>query len=158
METPTYRKILALLADVPHERYEHEHVHSSEDAAKVRGTKLEEAAKALVLTTASRGLIQCVVAGHRRLDLRKIKRLLGETNVCLAHPDVVLEATGCPVGSVPPFGNLFEPPIPIYADEELFSREYIVFSAASHHHSIRMEAIEWKELVDAEIVDIGKGA
>ncbi len=156
--TEFYHKILAVLggAGVPYEHLEHEHVHSSEDAAKVRGTKLEEAAKALVLKTGSGEFLQCVVAGHRKLDLRKIKSFLGEKNVALAHPDEVLARTGCPVGTVPPFGTLFDPPLRTLADTEVFSRDHVCFSAASHYHSIRMASQDWKSIVGAEVVDIGK--
>ncbi|MBR9700509.1 YbaK/EbsC family protein [Candidatus Woesearchaeota archaeon] len=156
MTEETYKEILKKLdeAGVNYEKLEHEHVHSSEDAAKVRGTSLEEAAKALVLQSKSGKIFLCVVSGHRKLDLRKIKKIIGEKNCSLAHPDVVFEATGCKVGTVPPWGNLFD--IPIYADEELFTREHVVFSAGTHHNSIRMLAEDWERLVGAERADIGK--
>jgi len=155
-----YRKIVRLLDDagVSYETFEHEHVHSSADAAKVRGTKIEEAAKALVLAKGDGTLFQCIVSGGRRLDLKKIKTLLDEKNVSLAHPDKVFDATGCKVGSVPPFGNLFDSLLPMYADQELFTREHIVFCAGSHHHSVRMLANDWLTLTGAEMVDIGKAS
>jgi Ala-tRNA(Pro) deacylase len=158
-ETESYRRIIATLKGhgVEFETYTHEHIHSSHDAARVRGTVLEEAAKALVLQ-AGNGLVQCIVNGHRRLDLKVIKQLLGERNIALAHPDKVLAASGCTVGSVPPFGNLFEPPMPVYCDKDLFSREHIVFSAGSHHHSIRMRAEDWKTVVKPIVVEIGRPA
>lgn len=141
-------------ANVPYEKLEHEHVHTSEDAAKVRGTKLEEAAKALILATKSGKIIQCVISGHRRIDLKKLKDIIGERNLSLAHPDKVFEATGCKVGTVPPFGNLFN--IPIYADSDIFNREYVVFSAGTHHESVRMKSTDWKTVTGATVVDIGK--
>jgi len=122
----------------------------------VRGTKLEEAAKALVLETGSGRVIMCVVSGHRRIDLKALKVLLGEKNVSLAHPEKVLSETGCPIGTVPPFGNLFDKPLSIYADQDVFAREHIVFSAGSHHHSVRMRADDWRHLVNPIVVDIGK--
>lgn len=137
-----------------YEKLSHEHVHTSEDAAKMRGTKLEEAAKALILATKSGKIIQCVVSGHRRLDLKKLKDIIGEKNLSLAHPDQVFTATGCKVGTVPPFGNLFR--IPIYADSDIFSREYVVFSAGTHHDSVRMKSGDWKAVTGAVVVDIGK--
>ena len=152
-----YKKIVHLLQEnkLHFTTYEHEHVHSSEDAAKVRGTSLEEAAKALVLMTGSGMLVLCMVAGHRKLDLKKVKELLDEKNVRLADPDLVFEVSGCKVGSVPPFGNLFDTPLPMYADDELFTREHIVFSAGSHYHSIRMKAEDWAAITKTEIVSIG---
>lgn len=158
MHGDMFQRIAAFLDDcnAAYEVFEHDHVHSSEDAARVRGTALEESAKALVLQAKSGRIFQCVVGGHRRLDLRKIKALTGEKNCSLAHPDTVLSETGCPVGTVPPFANLFEQPLEMYADEELFAREKIVFSAGSHYRSIRMDAQEWAELTGARREDIGK--
>jgi len=153
-----YRKIITTLkaAQVPFEHFEHEHIVTSDDAAKVRGLSLTLGAKALVLETGNGKIVQCVVNGHRRLDLKKVKALLNEKNVSLAHPDKVLTASGCTVGSVPPFGNLFEPPIPVYADEYLQEQEFMVFSAATHNHSVKMKVKDWVEIVQPVIVDIGK--
>jgi prolyl-tRNA editing enzyme YbaK/EbsC (Cys-tRNA(Pro) deacylase) len=157
--TDLYRRIVAILTagGLEFQTFEHEHVHHSADAAQIRGTKLEEAAKALVLETGSGKLVMCVVSGHRRLDLKKIKQLLGEKNVALADPEKVFIATGCKIGSVPPFGNLFDPPMPVYADADVLSRSHVVFSAGSHYHSIRMGSRDWADVVQPAITDIGKG-
>lgn len=133
---------------------EHEHVHTSSDAAKTRGTKIEEAAKALVLQTKSGKVFMCVVSGHLRLDLKKIKKLVGEKNCSLAHPDVVFEKTGCKVGTVPPFPNLFE--LEAYVDSKVFDNEEIVFSAGTHNHSIRMNAKDWQKVTGIIVEDISK--
>ena len=158
--TVLYHRIIALLksSGVPFEHYDHEHIVTSADAARVRGTVLEEAAKALVLHLGNGELVQCVVNGHRRLDLKEVKRLLGEKNVALAAPDAVLARTGCTVGSVPPFGNLFEPPMRVIVDKEVFAREFLVFSAATHHHSVRMRSDDWLRLTGAQVEEIGKSA
>ena len=134
---------------------EHEHVHTSADAAKTRGTKIEEATKALVLQTKSGKVFMCVVSGHLRLDLKKIKKLVGEKNCSLASPDIVLEKTGCKVGTVPPFPNLFN--LEAYVDKCVFDNEEIVFSAGTHNHSIRMNSREWQELTGIRVEDISKG-
>jgi prolyl-tRNA editing enzyme YbaK/EbsC (Cys-tRNA(Pro) deacylase) len=153
-----FEKIIGMLDahHVHYETFDHEHVHTSKDAALVRGTKLEEAAKALVLKTGSGKLIQCIVSGHRKLDMKKLKQLLGEKNISLAHPDEVLSSTSCVVGTVPPVGNLFDPPMPVYADEDIFTRDHVVFSAGSHFKSIRMNSSDWKMVVQPIVADIGK--
>lgn len=157
-EPPMFHKIVELLKsrNVQFDLYSHTHVHSSADAAQIRGTSLEEAAKALVLETGSGKIIQCIVSGHRKIDLKKLKDLLGEKNISLAHPDKVLSATGCPVGTVPPFGNLFDPPLSVYADEGIFARDHVVFSAGSHYRSVRMRAADWRLVVQPIVGDIGK--
>lgn len=157
-ETIVYKKIINLLneSNIQFESYTHEHVHHSHEAAQIRGTKLEEAAKAIVLETGSKKIIMCIVSGHRKIDLKKLKQILNEKDIHLAHPDKVLEATGCPIGSVPPFGNLFS--IPMYVDADVLSREHLVFSAGSHHHSVRMRADDWCQITVPHVVDIGKEA
>jgi prolyl-tRNA editing enzyme YbaK/EbsC (Cys-tRNA(Pro) deacylase) len=165
-ETEMYRAILAALdgAGVPYERFEHEHVHHSADAARVRGTALEEAAKAIVLEcgghadgrVGSGRLVMGVVSGHRRIDLKALKQLLGEKDIHLARPDAVLAATTRPIGSVPPFGNLFMPPMAVYCDADVLSREHLVFSAGSHHHSVRMRTTDWMRVAGPIVAAIGK--
>jgi Ala-tRNA(Pro) deacylase len=140
---------------IPYMLLEHEHVHTSEDAAKVRGTRLEEAAKALVLNDRTHDrLFMCVVSGHKKLDLKKIKVMLNSKDVSLAHPDDVLAATGCKVGTVPPFPSLFG--FDGYCDEGVFENEYVVFSAASHYKSIRMKAEDWKAVAGVVVTRLAQ--
>ena len=157
--TDLYHRIIALVKEsgVAFEHYEHEHIHTSAEAAAVRGTVLREAAKALILKAGDE-LVQCVVNGHRRLDLKAIKLLLHERNVALASPEDVLARTGCTVGSIPPFGNLFSPPMRIIADTHVTKGEYVVFSVATHHHTIRMRSADWQRLTGADVEEIGKDA
>lgn len=155
----THERIIALLKEhrLPYTLLEHEHVHTSRDAATVRGTRLEEAAKALVLEAKQEGkrtVFLCVVSGHRRLDLKRVKALLDTKNASLAHPDLVLERTGCKVGTVPPFPALLG--LKGYADEAIFANEHVVFSAASHHKSIRMRSEDWLRVSGCTRVEIGK--
>ncbi|RME31038.1 hypothetical protein D6789_03960 [Candidatus Woesearchaeota archaeon] len=136
---------------------EHDHVHTSNDAAKVRGTKLEEAAKALVLEAKNDGerfVFMCVVNGHRRVDLKKVKLLIGTKNASLAHPDTVFERTGCKVGTVPPFPALLG--LKGYADEAILEQEHVVFSAASHYKSVRMRSEDWLRVSGCTLAAIGK--
>ena len=85
-EPPLYNAIIAFLEEnnVPHEVFVHEYVRTSEDASRVRGVELSQGAKALVLMTGSGTLVQCIVRAHRKIDLKKVKLLLGEKNVCPA--------------------------------------------------------------------------
>ncbi len=157
MSDEVHGRIRALLdgKGFAYELLEHEHVHTSEDAAKVRGTKLEEAAKALVLEDRThKRLFMCVVSGHKKLDLKKIKSILNSKDISLAHPDDVFAKTGCKVGTVPPFPGLFS--LDGYADEGIFANEHVVFSAASHVKSIRMKATDWETVAGVRRVDIGK--
>lgn len=134
-----------------YELMEHEFVHSSEDAAKIRGTNLEEAAKALVMQGKKDGkkfFFMCVVSGHKRLDLKKIKVMLECKNVSLASPEDVLKVTGLEIGKVPPFPFLFD--LEGYVDQGVLDNEFVVFSAGSHFKSVRMLSEDWKELAGVQ--------
>ena len=136
---------------------EHDHVHSSEQAARVRGTSLEEAAKALVLQgkkNDEKKFFMCVVSGHKRLDLKKIKEVTGFPNVSLASPEKVLELTGLEVGKIPPFPFLFD--LDGYVDKGVLENEYVCFSAASNFKSVRMRSKEWRVIASVPDKDIAQ--
>lgn len=150
MARDVFERICALLYShhVEYERLEHEHVHHSHEAAKIRGNKVEQAAKAIVLKERKEGrILMFVVGGDRKIDLRVVKKdILGVKNISLASPEEVLAATTCTIGSVPPFGNLFD--IPVYFDKHLAdTQEEIVFSAGTHNDSIRMKTKDYLSVV-----------
>lgn len=106
----------------------------SVSASKIRGSNLNQGAKALILKTKSGKFVQMVLPANLRLDLKKAKFLVGEKNISLASPDEVFELTSCVVGSVPPCGNLWN--IPVYFDKLLFDKELVVFSSGTLEDSI----------------------
>lgn len=153
---PVFLKITELL-DKHHIKYkvlEHEHVITSADAAQIRGTDIRNGAKALVLKSKSGRFFMIVISAAERVDLKKFKHTIMEKNVSLAAPDEVLEKTGCTVGSVPPFGNLFD--IPVYIDRSFLKKEKIVFSAGSHTKSIEMKLEDYLEVVKPIREDLRK--
>jgi len=160
MSESTFLQIKELLDSkkVEYKHLVHEHVKTSEEAARVRGTRLEDAAKALICKVQNSGndgeLIQAIIPGNERLDLKKLKLILDAKNISLASPDEVLERTGCTIGSIPPFGILWN--IRMLIDEELLKRELIVFSAGTHTDSIQLKPEDYMKVVDAKVVEIKK--
>ena len=136
--------------NISFEILEHDFVHTSEDAARVRGTKLAFAAKAIVLK-ADKKNIMCVLGGNRKIDFKKIKKDLGIKNLRLENTDEVLKITGCKVGTVPPLGNLFE--LKTYVDKTLLESNYLVFSAASNYKSIKLSPSDYVDFVNPKILE-----
>ena len=134
--------------------FTHDHVITAEEAARVRNTKIEEAAKALILKDKENNIYQFIISGHKRLELKKIKRYFGIKNIALADPDTVKEKTGCTVGSVPPFGTIFN--LIVYIDKSVTENEYVVFSAGTHNDSIRMKSRDYINVVKGIVGDFGK--
>jgi Ala-tRNA(Pro) deacylase len=142
-------------AGVAFDIVEHAPVRTSEDAARVRGTRLEEGAKALVVRAANR-YVHLVLPAHRRADNAALRALLGTRTLRFATPDELRELTGCAPGAVPPFGNLFD--LPVFVDEELAALERIAFNAGSNAVSITMRAADFVRLSNATIAKFARGS
>lgn len=153
---PVFQRIKELLDQngYDYKVFKHEHVVTSEDAARIRGTDIRNGAKALVLQSKSGKFFMVVISAAERVDLKKFKQAIMEKNVALASPEEVLKKTRCTVGSVPPFGNLFD--IPVYIDKSFLSKERIVFSAGSHTKSIEMNLKDYLEMVKPIAEDLRK--
>lgn len=157
MGKEVFFRILNLLKskNVFFEHLEHEHVHTSHDAAKIRGNSLEQAAKAIVLKVKPKKgdyfFIQCVLPGNKKISLKKLKSVLDLRGASLASADEVLIITGCSIGSVPPFGNLFG--LKVYLDNSVLLQKEIFFSSGTHYDSIRMKSEDFFKVVEPELLD-----
>lgn len=144
MPVSVFERIVRLLDEnkLGYERFEHEPVFTSEDAARIRGTELKQGAKALVLY-ADKKPVMVVVPGDRKIDTKKFKSLYGIKDLRMASPDEVEDVTGVKIGAVPPFGNLFG--IPMYVDSKLRDNQKISFNAGSHTKSITMSCGDFEK-------------
>lgn len=136
------------------EHFSHNHVHTSEDAAKVRGNSLSQAAKAIILKVKIKGeyeFIQAVLQGDKKIDLKTLRKHLKVRSISLATADEVLKITSCTIGSVPPFGHLFG--LDVYVDKSLFDEEYIFFSAGTHNDSIKMRSKEYLNVANPILLE-----
>jgi len=156
MQRDLFNEIKELLDknDVCYEHITHEHIVTSQEGAKIRGLSLQAAAKALIMKASDDLFIQVVVSGAKRANLKSLKKQLKIKNLSLAHPDEVLRVTGCTVGSVPPFGNLFN--LPIYFEEGLLKEPYIVFSAGTHTDSIKLHPDDYVCVVKPTVLSFAK--
>jgi Cys-tRNA(Pro) deacylase len=129
---------------IPYQVSEHKPVYTSEQAAKVRGVELRTGVKALVLKTDDEDFVISLVAAHRRVDLKKLAKIVGTKRLRLANPQEVLKKTGCEIGSVHPFGNL--QCLPTYLDVSILENQMVNFNAGLHTVSIHMKT---KDLIKA---------
>src|SRR5581483_12031780 len=126
--------VLALLTDhhVDYRVLRHEPVLTSEQAAEVRGTPIEDGAKALVCHADDR-LVLVVLPANLRLNTRAFKAANGVKNLRMAAAEEV-EALGAIPGGVPPFGHLMG--LPTYADAGIAGRDTLSFNAGSRTTSV----------------------
>lgn len=121
----------------------HEPVTTSEEAARVRGTPLEQGAKALVFRADER-VILLVLPAHLRINSRAVKHALGSKNLRMVSADELRELTDMEVGAVPPFGSLMG--LPTYADEGLLALPQISFNAGSRTTSLILATADYQRL------------
>jgi len=139
------------------ETFEHEPVKTSEEASKVRsGYSISEGAKALIMrikTAQKRDFVMLVVPGDARFDSEKLKAVLTTKDIRFATSDEIDKITsGVKIGGIPPFGNLFG--LVVYADENIFAREKIIFNAGDRRFSIAMRSSDYKTIVEPKVVSV----
>ena len=128
----------------------HQAVYTSEEAAKIRGTTLKQGARALLLKADDRYILT-VTSAANEVDLEKLKSILDAESLELAKAKDVKTQTGCEVGAVPPFGNLFG--VQTYADQKVLSNDLLAFNAGSNTDSVKMKAADWQKIVKPEVGD-----
>lgn len=143
-------RLLAWLreAGVAFQVLEHPPARTSEEAADVRGTRLEQGAKALVVRAEDR-FVHCVLPAHRRADNAALRAIVGTRKLRFATPEELAALTGCVPGAVPPFGNLFG--LPVLVDEALCANERVVFNAGSRGVSVTMRSDDLVRVAGATV-------
>ena len=72
----------------------------------------------------------------------------------MATKDEVKDLTHLEVGSIPPFGSLFN--IPTYVDTKLGENKEISFNAGLHTKSIKIDYTDWLKVENPTVGDYSK--
>lgn len=138
---------------VSYKSWTHAQVYTSEEAAMVRQEPLSSGAKSMVFRSEGKFLM-VVISGDKKIDFKKVKKVIDSDRLTLAKPEEVEKVMHCKVGSVPPFGNLFD--IPVYMDESLLRSPIINFNAGRHDTSIAMSIADYQEIVKPTLVEVAQ--
>lgn len=141
---------------IPYEVLEHESVYTSEQAAKVRGVELKTGVKALILKTEEGSFVMGLVAADRKIDLKELAKIARTKKLRFASSQEVLEITGCEVGSVHPFGNLYG--LPTYMDSSILENAMVNFNAGLHTVSIQMSVKDLIRAIRPLVEDFSKNS
>ncbi len=148
-----FNKIKQLLDtnNITYQTYNHPPTKTSEEAASYRETPLRIGAKAILLKE-KRGFIIAVIPANRKLDSKKLKKVLQSKKLRFSTEDELKELTGCDKGSLPPFNIFFN--LPIIVDITLFEEEEMAFNAGSLENSIKMKTKDYDGLISPRKEDI----
>lgn len=138
---------------VAYERIPHPHTERALDEARALGVAPAAVAKTLVVTTPE-GYVRAVLAASDRLDLHKVRDLVGAgaKKVHLAREDdLARDYPEFELGAVPPVGGR---PDPVLVDRRLAEQEEIVFEAGSHDESVKLRTQDLLAVAEARLVDL----
>lgn len=131
---------------IPCEFSEHEPVHTSEDAARVRGEPLNTGVKSLLLKTSEGKFILALVRGDRRADMKALARLEGVRRLQLANPAEVMKLTGTEPGGVSPFGHRKK--LKTYMDKSILESPEVNFNTGDPCKTAKMSSSDLRKIVN----------
>lgn len=94
----------------------------------------------------------CIVQASARLDVnRTVKRLMGVSRASFASAEETMELTGMMIGGVTAFA--LPPDLPIYADPNLRSQEYVILGSGSRSSKIKISPGDIGKIPGARFID-----
>src|SRR5215211_3389369 len=134
-------KQLCTLLDIEEAVYrviEHEPEGRTEVIAKIRGNRIEQSIKSMVLQVrlTRKENIYCLanVPGDCRVNFDGVKNYFGADSVAFAKREKAQELTGCVIGAIPPFS--FHDQLQLLADPLIQQNDEVVFNAGCLNRSI----------------------
>ena len=135
---------------------EHEPEGHTEIIAKIRGNRIEQSVKSIVVQVRlnRKENIYCLanVPGDCRIDFAGIKQHFQADSVAFASREKAQELTGCVIGAIPPFS--FSEQLQVLADPLIRENEEVVFNAGRLDRSIFMKLDDYLRIAKPQLVKI----
>ena len=119
---------------------------TAEEAAAALGVVLDHVVKTIVFLADGEPVL-ALVPGSRRVNEKLLAQVCHAQTVERAHPDVAREATGFPVGGIPPFAH--PAPIRTIVDDSLLSVHQVYMGAGSPTSMLAIDTMTLLELTNA---------
>jgi Ala-tRNA(Pro) deacylase len=141
-------------AGAEYELLHHDHTERAVAEARALGLDAADVAKTLIVRTGD-GHVRALVPASERIDMRKVRELVGESKdlVQLAtEEEMARDYPEFELGAVPPLGGSRTDPVVV--DRRLAEREWLVFEAGSHDDSVRVKTADFIRLANAQTADL----
>jgi len=124
-----------------------------EAAAAAVGTRVENIVKSVLFTIDERRVL-AVTCGTDPIERRAIAILygVGRKRVKLAPPEIVLQASGYPVGTVPPFGH--PAPLETLIDPRVLEQAQVYAGGGDHNALVRLDPAEILRISGGQVLDL----
>ena len=136
---------------------EHEPEGRTEVIAKIRGNKVQQSIKSMVLQVRlRRENLYCLanVPGDCRVDFDGVKSHVNADSAAFAKREKAEELTGCVIGAIPPFS--FDEHLILLADPLIQENEEVVFNAGRLDRSIMMKLDDYIRVAQPRLVPIAR--
>jgi Ala-tRNA(Pro) deacylase len=133
----------------------HEPEGRTEMIAKIRGNRIEQSIKSIVVQVRlKKENMYCLanVPGDCRIDFNGLKRHFGADSVAFAAREKAQELTGCVIGAIPPFS--FNAQLQVLADPLIQQNEEVVFNAGRLDRSIFMKLEDYLRIARPQITQM----
>ncbi len=124
--------------------------------AKIRGNRLDQAIKSIVVQVRmERKQNQYCLAnvpGDCRVDLEGIRASFNAMSVAIAPREKAESLSGCSLGAIPPFS--FDDRLLVLADPSIARNEEVVFNAGRLDRSIFMKSGDYMRIAKPRLMDI----
>jgi len=135
---------------------EHEPEGRTEVIAKIRGNRIEQSIKSIVvqvrLTRKDNRYCLANVPGDCRIDFNGIQTHLQADSVAFAAREKAQALTGCAIGAIPPFS--FSDQLQVLADPLIQQNEEVVFNAGRLDRSIFMKLDDYIRIAKPQFAQI----
>lgn len=94
-----------------------------------------------------------VLPANDQVNFSKFREAAKCSEVDLASESEFKEKfSGCEVGAMPPFGNLYD--MPVFVSSELKDQDQIVFNAGSHSELMQLSYKDFEKMVKPQMVEL----
>ncbi|MBI2079984.1 YbaK/prolyl-tRNA synthetase associated domain-containing protein [Candidatus Micrarchaeota archaeon] len=156
----TYTKLINFLDQnsAQYRLIDHQPEGRTEVVSPMRGNKLSQAAKCIVVMVKvgkkETKYILGVVPGDARINLNALKEMFNGTYISFATPEIAEKLAGSVSGTILPFS--FNPELELIVDPLLLENEEIFFNAARLDRSMALKTGSYKELAKPRLENIAQ--
>ena len=126
---------------------------SAADAALAIGVDLGQIVKSLVFNVDGE-VVVALVSGDNLLEEHKLAGAAGGAEAWREDADTAREATGFPIGGVPPFG--FHEPLRVFVDEDLLTFDELWAAAGTPHCNFAITPDELVRASGGSVCDLAR--
>ena len=124
---------------------------TAQDAANAIGVAVGQIVKSLVFAVDGE-IVMAYVSGANQLEEKKLAAAAGGAKCSRVDADAVREATGFPIGGVPPFG--FSQPLRIFIDPHLLQYDEVWAAAGTWNDVFGIEPHKLVEASEGVVTDL----